>query len=237
MKNIVLLCICSIIFVNCKQEIKHQQKKAIVSLKSEFFINGFIDNLNTNKVYLNKIIENSTFVIDSSIVKNNEFIFKGFVEYPERFAISFEGYSTKSILIIENTNFSIKIDGNKLQDPIIDGSELNKKLQEYKLTSKNIFKKIEYLFPQIQKYRLENDAQKLSEISEKMKNIEQEHTNFSYNFILKNSDSYIAPMLLRDQLKTTPIDTIKIIKTFEKFSNSVKLSPDSQIIIHQLNLH
>ena len=110
-------------------------------------------------------------------------------------------------------------------------------MQEYKLTSKNIFKKIEYLFPQIQKYRLENDAQKLSEISEKMKNIEQEHTNFSYNFILKNSDSYIAPMLLRDQLKTTPIDTIKIIKTFEKFSNSVKLSPDSQIIIHQLNLH
>tara|TARA_R110001583_G_scaffold412_2_gene3786 strand:+ start:30113 stop:30247 length:135 start_codon:yes stop_codon:yes gene_type:complete len=44
-------------------------------------------------------------------------------------------------------------------------------------------------------------------------------------------------MILRDQLKSTTIDTIKILETYNKLSNEVKNSPDAEIIASFLNLH
>ncbi|WP_157961091.1 DUF4369 domain-containing protein [Lutibacter citreus] len=220
----------------CKKE-STQQKKAIAAIKNSFFIDGSIVNFNPRKIYLNKIIENSSYIIDSCKIENNKFSFKGSVEHPERFALSFEEYSSKAILIIENATITININGHSIDSPIIKGSELNDKMLSYQLKSKNIFKKIEYLFPQFQKYRLENNAEKLSEINIAMKKIEQEFIDFSYNFIQENSDSYISAIILRDQLKTKPIDTFKIINSFKNISDKVKLSPDSEIIKHQLELH
>ena len=53
-------------------------------------------------------------------------------------------------------------------------------MHEYKLASKNIFKKIDYLFTKFQKARLENDVKKLDEVGNELKKIETEFTDFSY---------------------------------------------------------
>ena len=92
-----------------------------------------------NEVYLNKIIENTLYPIDSAVIKNNQFIFKGVVSYPERFSLTFENYSASLVLILENTNFEVEIDPNFIQEPVIKGSPLNSKLNEYKQHSKKIF--------------------------------------------------------------------------------------------------
>ena len=70
-----------------------------------------------------------------------------------------------------------------------------------------------------------------------MKNIEQEYIVYSYNFIKENNNSYLAAMILRDQLKNTEIDTIKIANTYKALSENVKKSPDAEIISLILNLH
>jgi predicted translin family RNA/ssDNA-binding protein len=104
------------------------------------------------------------------------------------------------------------------------------------LASKKIFKKIDYLFPKFQKARLENDVKKLDEVGNELKQIESEFTDFSYNFIKNNSDSYVAAMVLSDQLKSTTVDTLRITNAYKLLSEEVKKSPDAQLIATTLGL-
>lgn len=235
-KSLIFASCCAFILIACKKDTL--QKKEIVTVnKNTFTVNGTLENFYPQKVYLNKIIENSLYVIDSSNVIDNNFSFNGFVEYPERFALSFKQYSTTVILIIENTTITINIDANNLESKEIKGSSLNTEFKNYQLNSKNIFKKISYLFPEFQKYRLENNAEKLAEISTQMKKIEQEYIDFSFDYISQNNKSYVAAMVLRDQLKNTEIDSLRIVTTYKILSDSIKKSPDAQIIALTLNLH
>jgi TatD DNase family protein len=147
-------------------------KKEKDSVKNGFVLHGTLKSFLSDKVYLNKIIANDIQPVDSAKIENNQFVFQGIVDYPERFILSFENSSTAVIFIVENTNFAILLDPDQIEEPVIKGSELNNKLNEYKLASKNIFKKIDYLFPRFQKARLENDVKKLDEIGNELKNIE-----------------------------------------------------------------
>lgn len=199
-------------------------------------LNGSLKTAISDKVYLNKIIENDIRPVDSAKIENNNFVFKGSVDYPERFALTFENSSSATILIIENTNFEILLDPSQPNEPIIEGSALNAKLEEYKLASKIIFKKIDYLFPKFQKARLENDVENLDEIGKELKKIETEFTDFSFDFVKKNSDSYVAAMILSDQLKSATIDTIRISNAYKTLSGAVQKSPDAQLVAEAFNL-
>jgi len=239
MKRYFLLSFLAFLLVSCKKnsaEIK-QTNNQIFKTFNSFEIKGTLENFYPEKVYLNKIIGDSFYEIDSSIVENNNFSFKGIVDFPERFALTYQNYSSASILIIENTSFNVFISSDAINDPLINGSQLNNELNEYKITSKNIFKKIDYLFPQFQKARLENDANELKKIGSEIKNIETDFTKFSYNFILKHKNSYVSAMILRDLLKSTTVDTLQVKETYKTLSLEVKNSPDAQLVASFLNLH
>ena len=241
MKKIVFYCLCSFaILSSCTQNSKEKSiknKQEIVQTNNGFVLTGSFNEYLTDKVYLNKIIEQNLFPIDSAIVENNKFSFHGIVNYPERFALTFGNYSNTVILIIENSTFNIELNATNLQEPIIEGSPLNTQLLNYKNASKEIFNKIAYLSPHFQKARLENDSEKLKQIGEDFKNIEKEHANFTYNFIEQNNNSFVAVMLLRDQLKVIPMDTVRIQNTYQLLSENIKQSSDAQIIETTLNLH
>ncbi|MDO9594513.1 MAG: DUF4369 domain-containing protein [Lutibacter sp.] len=213
-----------------------QLQKEADSNKNGFVLQGTLKSALSDKVYLSKITGNDIQPVDSAKVENNNFVFQGIVEHPERFFLSFENSSTAVIFIVENTNFEIFIDPDQMEEPVIKGSELNTKLFEYKLASKKIFKKIDYLFPKFQKARLENDVKKLDEVGNELKQIESEFTDFSYNFIKNNSDSYVAAMVLSDQLKSSTVDTLRITNAYKLLSEEVKKSPDAQLIATALGL-
>ena len=239
MKRYFLLSFLAFLLVSCKKnstEIK-QTNNQILKTFNSFKIKGTLENFYPEKVYLNKIIGDSFYEIDSSIIENNNFSFKGIVDFPERFALTYQNYSSASILIIENTSFNVFISSDAINDPLINGSQLNNELNEYKIASKNIFKKIDYLFPQFQKARLENDANELKKIGSEIKNIETDFTKFSYNFIFKHKNSYVSAMILRDLLKSTTVDTLQIKETYKTLSLEVKNSPDAQLVASFLDLH
>ena len=235
MKKILVACFYSLIVLSCNNP-SSQLKKESDSKNKGFVLKGSLKTAISDKVYLSKIVKNGLQPTDSVKIENNNFVFSGVVDYPERFALTFENSSAAVILIIENTNFEIFIDPNQLNEVVIKGSELNAKLDEYKLASKNIFKKIDYLFPKFQKARLENDVKKLDEVGNELKKIETEFTDFSFNFVKTNSDSYVAAMILSDQLKSTTIDTIRIRNAYKLLSKEVKKSPDAQLIATALSL-
>lgn len=239
MKRLFLLGLLCLLLFSCKKhtsKLKQTNNSSVIT-SSGFELNGKLENFYPKKVYLNKIIGNSIYPIDSSEVIDNTFKFKGIVEFPERFGLTFENYSAVSVIILENSKFEVFINAENINDPIISGSKLNTELYKYKLNSKNIFKKIEFLFPQFQKARLENDVKKLNDIEVEMKKIETEFINFSYDYIIQNKESSLAVMILRDQLKSRNIDTIRIKNTYEILSSEVKKTPDAEIIADFFNLH
>lgn len=231
MKKIILVCFSFLlIFFSCNPPKKNNVKNEQTAVANKFILSGTLKAYLSDKVYLNKILDNSFIQVDSATIINNQFVFEGVVEYPERFALTFESYASAIVFILENTSFEIEIIPNQLQDPILINSPINYKLNEYKTHSKNIFKKIEYLFPQFQKARLENDADKLAEIGNKMQLIEDEFRAYSFQFIQNNSTSYVAGMVLRDLLKSSRVDTLKIIKAYKSLSPNVKKAPDAELV-------
>jgi len=236
MRNILLISICSILFISCnkpKSRIQISESK----IRTSYSIDGSLKNFHPNTVYLNKIIENSLYSIDSASIINDKFQFNGSVDYPERYALTFNNYSSAIAFIIENDSIKIVIDFDNMNEPIITGSRLNNEFNNYTLSSKKIFKKIEYLFPKFQKARLENDVETLKILNDEMTIIENEYFNFTYDYLSKNPTSFVSAMILRDQLKLTKIDTSRIINGYHKLSDEVKMSPDAEIISIQLNLH
>lgn len=236
MKKIVTACLFGLFIFSCNNPTS-QLKKEKDSKKNGFVLQGTLKSFLSDKVYLNKIITNDIQPVDSAKIENNNFIFQGIVEYPERFMLSFENSSAAVIFIVENTNFEIFLDPDQIEEPVIKGSVLNAKLNDYKLASKNIFKKIDYLFPRFQKARLENDVKKLDEIGKELKKIETEFTDFSFNFVKNNSDSYVSAMVLSDQLKASTVDTTRISNAYKLLSEEVKKSPDAQRIAIALSLN
>jgi len=83
---------------------------------------------------------------------------------------------------------------------------------------------------------LENDVKKLDEVGNELKKIEMEFTDFSFNFVKNNSDSYVSAMVLSDQLKSSTVDTIRISNAYKLLSEKVKKSPDAQLIATALSL-
>ncbi len=225
------------IFFSCTTPQKKSIQENNPTVTNKFVLNGTLHTNISDKVYLNKILENKLYPIDSSTIINNQFIFEGVVEYPERFALTFNNYATPVIFILENTTFKIELEPTQLQDPTILNSPLNFKLNAYKTHSKNIFKKIDYLFPKFQKARLENDADELAEIGKKMQLIEEEFSDFSFQFIENNANSYVSGMILRDQLKASTADTVKIMNAYKMLSTKVKNAPDATLVAKTLKLH
>tara|TARA_R110001583_G_scaffold412_2_gene3785 strand:+ start:29533 stop:29961 length:429 start_codon:yes stop_codon:yes gene_type:complete len=142
MKQYILLGVLLVI-ISCNKNGTQTEQQSIENtlISKGFKLHGSIKPFFTNKVYLNKIIENSIYKVDSAQVINNNFTFKGIVEFPERFGLTFENYSSTTILILENTQFNVVLNSKSLNDPIITGSKLNSKLLEYKIKSENILKK------------------------------------------------------------------------------------------------
>ena len=239
MKRFFLLGVFCISLLSCKKNTTKSKLPAISTstVSTSFEITGSLENFYPNKVYSNKIIKESMYQIDSFEVKDTNFTFKGQVKFPERFALSYQNYSAVSIIIVENTQINLIVNSKEITNPTISGSNANLILSKYKKDSKQIFKKIDYLFPQFQKARLENDAIKLNKIEVQIKEIEQEFINFSYKFINQHKNSFVAAMILRDLLKSSIIDTIQIKKSYTILSSEVKQSPDAKLIATFLNLH
>lgn len=234
-KLLAVLVLCSIL--SCKSDSKTKnsiQKETEIS--NSFKIKGTFNDYFAEYVYLNKIMHNSLVKLDSSKIENNSFDFAGAVDYPERFALTFENSSAVVIFILENADFEMTLDAKNPTEPHIVNSPLNSELNHYKNHSKEIFRKIDKLYPRFQKARLENDVETLDEIGETMKQIERSFRDYSFNYVATNPNSYISAMILRDLIKAENADISKISEHFELLSEEVKQIPDAQILAMEIEL-
>ena len=203
--------------------------------RSGYTIIGTILNQNNGTVYLSKFIDRNILNIDSTLIKNDTFYFKGNVTYPEKHLISFNNSSNKLLLILENSDITINIDYDDFNNSKVKGSYLNNELFYIKNQSEDIFKNIEYLYPSIQKARLENDVTKLAALNKEIKEIEEDNLKLILNYCENNPSSYLSPILLNDLLNNyQTIDTSSVIRIYNSFPSDIKNCTDARLIAKKL---
>ena len=229
MKKFLVFTICAFIFLTSCID-----KNSKIS-SSGYTIIGTILNQNNGTVYLSKFLDHNILNIDSTLIKNDTFYFKGNVTYPEKHLISFNNSSNKLLLILENSDITINIDYDDFNNSKVKGSYLNNELFYIKNQSEDIFKNIEYLYPSIQKARLENDVTKLAALNKEIKEIEEDNLKLILNYCENNPSSYLSPILLNDLLNNyQTIDTTRAITIYNAFPSDIKNCTDARLIAKKL---
>lgn len=211
-----------LLFTSCKKE------KQIISNKVPYTLSILIDNNEGNKAYIQKLLNPTE--IDSAVIKNGISTFVGQIAYPERYILTIETVFGGKMFILENDSINIHIKNNDLMNATILNSKINYELISVQKESEKIYNKIDLLFPDLQRARLENDAISLKDISNKMSLIEQENMNFHFSYASKNPNSFISAMILNDLSKRDTIVRNKTTKIYSSFSMEVKKSEDSKVI-------
>lgn len=219
-KNSFLIIVSILTLGSCAKEVKKVPKK------NSYSLNISVETITKNVVYLQRLANPKE--IDSTIIDNQTALFTGSIETPERYLITIEGFFGGKMIVLENDSITIKITNKDLINSKIVGSKLNNELLKVQKNSEKIYNQIDALFPDMQRARLENDAEKLQEISVKMTLIEQENIDFNYNYAKQHPDSFISAMILSDLSKRDAIDSKKISSIYNSFTDEVKKSIDAQ---------
>ncbi|OIQ38276.1 MAG: hypothetical protein BM563_06550 [Bacteroidetes bacterium MedPE-SWsnd-G1] len=227
-KNIIYIFLCLSI-ISCSKENPTQIRNNGYVLQIEF------GKSYSTTVYLSEFTKSGMETVDSTSIENNFAIFRGRVAHPSRYLISTTHDSGRKVLIIANDSIQLKINDSELSDGIISGSEINDTMMVHQKNIRRTYKKVDALFPDLQRARLANDASALQNISNKIKAVEQEVLEINFTFAKTHPDSFISAMILNDLSKRDSIDIDKISQLYQNLSPTVKKGKDAIELESTLN--
>lgn len=207
MNKIVLIISVFITLISCKNKHENSVKN---SSKANFIVAGQAFDKNQEIIFLKLVVDNQLIVKDSAKIKDNRFQLSGDISYPHKAVIQIKNHDTGFTFILNNDSTHIALNTAQMQSSVISNSKINTELKSIQQQSEAIFHKIDYLFPQLQKARMENDYKKLKEINIKINNIIIENQEFLYHYIQQNSNKYLSGLLLNDLWLSTEKDSIKL---------------------------
>ena len=232
-KNLLLPFV--IIFLTALFSCKNERDEK--TLQNEFVVSVSIRNHNNRIVYLHKFISDRPQIIDSSKITHNYVTFKGYTPYPERYLITIENIFGSKLFVITNDSIQLEVSKEGLVNATISGSKLNTELKNYQRNLKEIYDKIDILFPELQRARLENNPMKLSNIAKKISTIEKEGIEYNFLYAQKNKNSFISSMILNDLSKKDSADVTRVRSIFSQFDDTVKESNDSKELLEFLKTY
>lgn len=207
------------------------QKTERMQLDNGYTIAGNIEkSLNGKNVVLKTRESGVLTIINSTLIENGTFKFKGKVNKPLVFGIFIDSLKGAIGLFMENANISIEVNINDLSSSIIMGSKTNDKYLEFVTKSNKIISEMNILFPEFQKARAENDAGKLEEINNKMQAINDKNTAFILSYARQNPNSYVSAVALQSIIRIPSIPKDTLANIYGKFSDYVKMGHYSKEI-------
>ena len=229
MKKIILLLIFMFSFLSCQ----NSEKK---SYPNGYLLTGTTErSLNGEKVLL-KTQENKRIkILDSTYINDGKFKFEGIIDKPEVYGIFIDSIKGAIGLFMENTAIIIEANIKDLSSSKIIGSKMNDDYLEFVNESNKIISKMNILFPEFQKARAENDAEKLEEINKKMQIINDKNSAFILSYTRGNPNSYVSAVALQSILRIPSIHKDTIANIYSKFSDYVKKGDYSKEIEIYLN--
>ena len=192
---------------------------------NQYEINGEVKNRDNNWIYLSIINKNQFHILDSTQIINGKFRFTGKLEAPKKASLHMKKYDGFFVFILANETIKIEL-SNNINKSLVYNSSTNDELQRVTKESEQIFKKIDYLFPLLQKARMENDAEKLELINNKIKAIIKENNKYITQYIIKHPNSYVSGILLNDLWNNPEKDSVYLIELAKKLPKNIQNNLD-----------
>jgi len=216
MKKLILFMFSVLSFYSC-------EKRSGKINSDGFLLIGTIENISNNKKVYLKTQENGVLtILDSTIIINGKFEFKGNIDKPMIYGIYLDSLNDAIGVFIENKTITIEAYKDSLASSKISGSKTNDDYLDFVKQSNIIISKMNFLFPEFQKARAENNVKKLEDINNKMQAINDENTIFTLKYAKQHPDSYIGAMALQSVISIPSIHRDTIAKIYNNFSEYVK---------------
>lgn len=220
-KKIVLLLITLLIF-NCTNKQDH------------YFIDASIDSsLNNKRAEIYRMDKRDKVIIDSAIVKNGKLTFKGKVDIIDAYVISIDSVKGHLPIILENTNFKIKLNKDSLNISKILGSKQNEITYIYKKQSKNLRKEFNKLNIRA-KNPLVNRVEILK-IQKSYDSLRKIATNFDIKFIKKHNDKAFSVFTLERLVFNRQISDDIAKELYDNLTLEMQNLKSSKAILEAIN--
>lgn len=209
MNNLLVFFIFFGLFISCNSKTPKEQTSESIE---QFTIDGTCSNKEEQIVYLFIIKDTVLTLLDSASVDNDKFQIKNTVSRPLKALIKIKDHHTAFPFILTNEIIEIELNENNSEESTVKNSPINEEFANLRKQSMSIFQKIDYLFPQLQKARMENDSKTLEEINTKINGIEKENKAFIIKYIQQNPDKHLPALLLNDLWNSPDRDSTQLQK-------------------------
>lgn len=203
--------------------------------KEKYTINGKLEGLKSNTMYLSLLVDKDFVKIDSAEVTDGAFVFKGHVDSPKLYVIEAKGESSKSRfnLFLENTEFTIS--GDLSKGVKIVGGPNQQIFDDFKSIQESTKELQKELYPKYQAARAANDEAKLDSIVSIFENLRKESEQKAIVLINDNNDKVVSAFLVSKVLMNT-LDLKKMEDIYTKFTPNVKKSVYAEAIKEKCDL-
>ena len=165
------------------------------TMQPEYKIEGNINGLDSGSAVLSKVVDNELVTVDSVSIENGVFVFKGTVDQPEYFVITFADTLDGIQLFLENLDITITANVDSIRGATIDGSELttifntfNEDLLTYNMQFRALYN--EYI-----QANMSGGTARVTEIEEEYSGVEEQQIAFIEKFVKENSNTVLAPYI------------------------------------------
>jgi thiol-disulfide isomerase/thioredoxin len=163
----------------------------------QYTINGKISGNATGNAYLSLYQEGKLTVIDSVVISNGEFTFKGKVDFPDNYFIQIGESQDYINLFVENSKISVTAEIDSLDNAIISGSSIQVQYDQYKESKKAFDAQIDEIY---QVYKTATDVAVKSMLANKMDSLDMLGIEISKKYVKDNLSSILAPYIIQREI-------------------------------------
>ena len=186
------------------------------------------------RAYL-KSSNNNKQVIDTAVVMNGAFKFKGEVSSPEMRILTIDGINGQTALVLESGKTNVTIYKDSIYKSIIKGGENNSIFNKYKDGYQNLVEKVTSLREEYMASR--NNIEAVKRIQKQNVELRLELKNYGLNFLTQHPDTDFSLMLLESITLQKEFDAKLANEILERIPNKISNRTYNIEVMQKINFN
>lgn len=218
MKSYLYVVIICLLTTSCKEKDKSEP----IQTQEGYTISGSAPGLyNGLRAYLKSTNEEGYLKDqDTAIIINEAFSFEGKVEDSEAWFLEVNSLDGSFPFVIDNTNLTIKVDKNDIEQSKIQGDTLNNSIFIFNTELKQLNDSLNNIS---QRYReMIINKENLTGMSDQIADLKETILRFPHEFIKNNTDNPYGLVLLNTMIRRNTSDKGMIVESFDALNDDIK---------------
>tara|TARA_B100000678_G_scaffold71526_1_gene58794 strand:- start:737 stop:1861 length:1125 start_codon:yes stop_codon:yes gene_type:complete len=194
------------------------------SNKTEFTLSVSSDIDSDEMAYLVQYKENVPVLKDSMSVVDGKFVFSDSIVVPDMHYIFFKNIKGNIPVVLEPGNINITLYKDSIRSSKITGTKSNDDFKLYIDQSSSLINELNNIQNEINYNIALNDSLLVDDLEKQFVDMRNKLTDYEFNFMKDNNDSYISALILQRMVFERSIDYDQADSIMNTFDQSLKLT-------------